>query len=82
MDVLTFFSLGIILYEMLTRRRPPPYDPNKPNMSRKAVEPPSIYNPSILPQLDQCILKMIDLSPENRHQSIWDLISEIETLSN
>ena len=76
------FSLGIILYEMLTRRRPPPYDPNKPNMSRKAVGPPSIYNPSILPQLDQCILKMIDLSPENRHQSIWDLISEIETLSN
>ena len=75
------FSLGIIFYQMLTRRRPPPYDPNKPNMSRKAVEPPSIYNPSILPQLDQCILKMIDLSPENRHQSIWDLISEIETLS-
>jgi serine/threonine protein kinase len=24
------FSLGIISYEMLTRRRPPPYDPNKP----------------------------------------------------
>jgi serine/threonine protein kinase len=76
------FSLGIIFYEMLTRRRPPPYDPNKPHMSRKTVEPPSKYNPSITPQLDQCILKMVDLSPENRHQSIWDLISEIETLSN
>jgi hypothetical protein len=25
---------------------------------------------------------MVDLSPENRHQSIWDLVSEIETLSN
>jgi serine/threonine protein kinase len=33
------FSLGIIFYEMLTRRRPPPYDPNKPQMSRKTVEP-------------------------------------------
>ena len=76
------FSLGIIFYEMLTRRRPPPYDPNKPHMSRKTVESPSKYNPSISPQLDQCILKMVDLSPENRHQSIWDLISEIETLSN
>jgi serine/threonine protein kinase len=74
------FSLGIIFYEMLTRRRPPPYDPNKPNMSRNTVEPPSIYNPSISPSLDQCILKMVELSPENRHQSIWDLISEIETL--
>jgi serine/threonine protein kinase len=76
------FSLGIIFYEMLTRRHPPPYDPNNPNMSRKTVEPPSIYNSSISPQLDQCILKMVDLSPENRHQSIWDLIYEIETLSN
>jgi serine/threonine-protein kinase len=76
------FSLGIIFYEMLTRRRPPPYDPNKPRMSRKTVEPPSKYNPSISPQLDQCILKMVDLSPENRYQSIWDLVSKIETISN
>jgi serine/threonine protein kinase len=75
------FSLGIIFYEMLTRRRPPPYDPNKPHMSRKTVEPPSKYNPLVSPQLDQCILKMVDLSPENRHQSIWDLVSKIETIS-
>ncbi|HEX5892646.1 MAG TPA: serine/threonine-protein kinase [Nitrososphaeraceae archaeon] len=76
------FSLGIILYEMLTRRRPPPYDPNNINKSRSIVEPPSKYNPLVSPQLDQCILKMIDLNPENRQQSIWDLISEIETLPN
>jgi serine/threonine protein kinase len=76
------FSLGIISYEMLTRRRPPPYDPNKPNMRRKTVEPPSIYNPLISKDLDQCILRMVDLSPENRHQSISELISEIETLSD
>ena len=74
------FSLGIILYEMLTRRRPPPYDPNNINKSRSRVEPPSKYNSLVSPQLDQCILKMIDLDPENRQQSIWDLISEIETL--
>jgi serine/threonine protein kinase len=76
------FSLGIIFYELLTRRRPPPYDPNQPNMSREAVKPPSKYNPTLPPELDQCILKMVDLNPENRQQSIWDLISEIETLSN
>ena len=76
------FSVGIIFYEMLTRRRPPPYDPNKPHMSRRLVEPPSKYNTSISPQLDHCILKMIDLSPENRQQSIWNLISEIKTLPN
>ena len=30
--------------------------------------------------LGECILKMIDLEPENRQHSIWDLISEIEIL--
>jgi serine/threonine protein kinase len=74
------FSLGIIFYEMLTRRRPPPYDLNNPIMSRPAVDPPSKDNLLISPQLDQCILKMVNLNPENRQQSIWDLISEIETL--
>ena len=56
--------------------------PNNINKSRSIVEPPSKYNPLVSPQLDQCILKMIDLNPENRQQSIWDLISEIETLPN
>ena len=75
------FSLGVIFYEMLTRRRPPPYDPNNPGMSRSVVNSPSEYNSLIPPLLDQCVLKMIDLKPENRQQSISDLMSEIETLS-
>ena len=75
------FSLGVIFYEMLTRRRPPPYDPNNPGMSRSVVNSPSEYNSLIPPPLDQCVLKMIDLKPENRQQSIWDLMSEIEILS-
>jgi hypothetical protein len=48
--------------------------------TRSALEPPSKYNPLLSPQLDQCILKMIDLNPENIQESIWNLISEIETL--
>ena len=75
------FSLGVIFYEMLTRRRPPPYDPNNPGMSRSVVNSPSEYNSLIPPLLDQCVLKMIDLKPEYRQQSISDLMSEIETLS-
>jgi serine/threonine protein kinase len=74
------FSLGVIFYEMLTRHRPPPYDPNNPGMSRDEVSSPSKYNTLIPPGLDQCILKMTDLNPKNRQQSIWELISEIETL--
>lgn len=74
------FSLGVIFYEMLTRKRPSSYDPNEPDMSRKKVESPSKYNPSISPQLDQCILKMVDLKPENRQQSVGELITEFKTL--
>ena len=68
------FSLGIIFYEMLTRSRPKPYDPNKTNLTRPHIDMPSW----ISSQLRQCIAKMIELEPKNRQHSIWDLISEIE----
>jgi serine/threonine protein kinase len=71
------FSLGIIFYEMMTRMRPPSYDDN---MNRPAIEPPSKYHHTISTKLDHCILKMVELKPENRQQSIWDLIFELETL--
>lgn len=71
------FSLGIIFYEMMTRIRPPSYD-NK--MNRPPVDPPSKYHSTISRKLDRCIMKMIDLKPENRQQSIWDLIFDVETL--
>jgi hypothetical protein len=65
---------------MLTRRRPPPCDPNNPNISMDEVSSPSKYNVLVPPHLDQCVMKMIDLKPENRQQSVLELISEIETL--
>ena len=71
------FSLGIIFYEMMTRIRPPSYD-NK--MNRPPVDPPSKYHSTISRKLDRCIMKMIDLKPENRQQSIWDLVFDVETL--
>jgi hypothetical protein len=42
------------------------------------IDPPSKYHPTVSPKLDRCILKMIDLKPENRYQSVWNVISEIE----
>jgi serine/threonine protein kinase len=71
------FSLGIIFYEMMTRKRPHAYDNQ---MKRPSVDPPSKYHSTISRKLDRCISKMIDLKPENRQQSVWDLIYEVETL--
>ena len=71
------FSLGIIFYELMTRKRPPIYDSE---MNRQPVSPPSRFHNTISLELDQCILKMIEIRPENRQRSIWDLIAEIETL--
>jgi serine/threonine protein kinase len=71
------FSLGIIFYEMMTRKRPPAYDNE---VKRPPVDPPSKYHSTISRKLDRCISKMIDLKPENRQQSVWDLIYEFETL--
>ncbi len=76
------FSIGVIFYELMTGRRPPTYDRNNADMHRLQINPPSKFNPTISPELDKCILKMIELKPENRHHSVWDLMSEIETLSD
>jgi hypothetical protein len=44
------------------------------------VDLPSKYHPTITKGLDACILKMLELVPEKRYQSIWQLIFEIESL--
>jgi len=75
------YSLGVIFYEMMTGRRPLAYDHNNSSLKRpKAVNVPSKYHPTITEGLDRCILKMLELDTEKRYQSVWQLISEIESL--
>ena len=62
---------------MMTRMRPPSYDDK---MNRPVVEPPWNCHQTISRKLNRCILRMIRSKPENRQQSIWDLIFELETL--
>jgi len=65
---------------MMTGRRPSDYDEKDRRLKRsKVVEVPSKYHPTITKELDTCILKMLELEPEKRYQSIWRLITEIES---
>jgi serine/threonine-protein kinase len=74
------YSLGVIFYEMMTGRRPTGYHERDSSLKRLGrVDPPSKYHPTITKQLDSCIMKMIELRPEERHQSVWQLITEIES---
>ena len=71
------FSLGVIFYEMMTGHRPVSYD-NR--MRRPQVDSPSKYHSTISPDLDDCVLKMIELQPESRHQSISELTNVLKSL--
>lgn len=95
------YSLGILFYEILTRKRPSPYNPNDPSTLKRKEEqqpqphlPPStalpinqpfVYSPSkfnsnVTDQLDTCILKMIQVDPDKRQNSVWDLITELDMM--
>ncbi|HJU34950.1 MAG TPA: serine/threonine-protein kinase [Nitrososphaera sp.] len=75
------YSLGVIFYEMMTGRTPPTYDQKHNSLKRpRRVDVPSKYHPTITRELDACMLKMLELDPEKRYQSVWQLISEIESL--
>jgi serine/threonine-protein kinase len=75
------YSLGCILYEMLTRK--PPFDaPTTTALMhkhiRKKPQLPSKLNPQIPPNLEKIILKCLEKKPEKRHQSADRIIKSIE----
>ena len=75
------YSLGVIFYEMMTGRKPSMYDQRDRSLKRpKVIDLPSKYHPTITKELDMCILKMLELEAQKRYQSIWQLISDIESL--
>lgn len=66
------FAVGIILYEMLTGRKPFAGDSVSVLMHevlRRAPAPPSQFNPAVPPDLDTVLLKALAKYPEERYPS-------------
>jgi serine/threonine protein kinase len=47
---------------------------------QRIVDPPSKFNSNVTAQLDACILKMINVDPNKRQSSVWDLITDLDMM--
>ena len=65
------YSVGAVLYEMLTTRRPPP----------KGAAAPSASNASVPKELDDVVLRAAAPNPDLRYQSVATLSAELRSLA-
>jgi len=77
------FSLGVVLYEMATGRKPFSTENKLETIDRIAhaePEPPSQLNKRISSELQRIITKCLEKSPQRRYQSARSLISDFQAL--
>lgn len=75
------YSIGIVLYEMLTGKTP--FEGENPvaiayKQVREDPLPPSMINPDISPALEAIVMKALSKNPENRYQSSLEMRSDLE----
>lgn len=80
------FSFGLVMYELFTGRHPcPGPDINKImqqiRSSRHRFEPPSKVNPELPPMLDRIILKALRRKPEQRYQSMTEMLLDLTRIA-
>ncbi len=79
------YSVGVMMYEMLTGRKP--FDGETPvsvalkHMNEEPVRP-SEYNSSIYKGLEEIVLRAMEKEPTKRYQSASEMIRDIEAFKN
>ena len=79
------FSLGTLMYEMVSREHPFRGDSPADTMSAILREDPkelTLVNPNVPPGLDRVIRHCMEKSPEQRFQSARDLAFQLDVLSS
>jgi eukaryotic-like serine/threonine-protein kinase len=75
------YSLGVVLYEMVTGR--PPFSGDSPVMvaSKHVLEqptPPATLNSDVSPALEAVIMKAMSKNPDNRYQDADEMRADLE----
>lgn len=75
------FCFGIVLYEMLTGKKPWGEDEQGRTVTRKVLYephvPPRVHNPQFLPELEAIIDRCLKKEPAERYQSTHELRREL-----
>src|SRR6185436_20182001 len=78
------YALGLILFEMLTGRRPPADGGTAPLALRDSGErcpPPSRFSPEVSPGLDAVVLRCLERDPTRRFASAETLSDALEQVA-
>jgi eukaryotic-like serine/threonine-protein kinase len=77
------YSLGVVLYEMVTGRKPYTADTPAAILLKQATEPlplPSKWNASLPQELEVALLKALEAKPEDRYSTMGEIVAELEKL--
>ena len=79
------YALGLILYEMLTGRRP--FTANQPYeyLAKHLHDPvplPSTFNSDLPHQLESFLLKILEKEPANRYQSASEMLAALQQIED
>jgi beta-lactam-binding protein with PASTA domain len=75
------YSVGCLLYELLTYR--PPFDGDSPmtvmyQHVQEAPRAPSLYNPGIGPEVDTLVLRALAKEPAHRYGSAEEMLADVQ----